>query len=186
MTLRLLVLALLLLAAGGSFYLLEKLGGADPLSEHRDPDYYLENFTTITMDENGEPKHKLSAAYMAHYPDDDSSELLQPKIEIFRAGKRPLYIEAREGRLSADSEVVFLQGDVRLWEPDGDGGRGLRVDTSEVTIRLQDEYAETDRYATITSGDSVITGTGMRAFLPDSRLQVIRHDKTTIRARPRG
>ena len=179
---RLFILAILLTAAGGSFWLLDRFGGGVNITpENREPDYYLENFTTVTMDDDGIPKHKLSAAYMAHYPDDDSSELRQPKMEIFRDGKQPLYLEANEGRISGDKNTVSLQGAVRMWEPDTEGGHALRVETSEATILLKEEYAETDKRTIITTSDSVIIGTGMRAYLPENRLEVIQHEKTTIK-----
>lgn len=184
---RLFILALLIGAAVGSAWLLQNLSAVsetDSNVKYHDPDYYLEDFTTVTMEDDGTPKHKLYAVYMAHYPDDDTSELLKPKMEIFRNDKLPVYIEAEKGWVTAGNEVIFLQGDVKMWEYDIEGNYVMQVDTSEVRVLLNDEYAETDKYATITTNSSIITGTGMRAFLPDSRLEVINHDKTTIKSKP--
>jgi hypothetical protein len=51
---------------------------------------------------------------------------------------------------------------------------------------MNDEYAETDRPATIVSRRSTVTGTGMRAYFKDSRLMVLDHDRTTIAPGPDG
>ncbi|MGI9228534.1 MAG: LPS export ABC transporter periplasmic protein LptC [Gammaproteobacteria bacterium] len=186
---RLIMLALLLAAAVGSAWLLKELttdGTVADAAQYHDPDYYLEDFTTVTMADDGTPKHRLHAKYLAHYPDDDSNEILQPTMEIFRDNKQPLYIAAETGWITGDNEVLVLQGDVRLWEHDPEGGYALQVDTSEVTILLKDEYAETDKHTTITTNSSIVTGTGMRAFLSESRVEIINHDKTTIKIEPKG
>lgn len=179
----------LCLAAGLTTWLLRYLSaeraGPDVGTFH-DPDYYMENFTTLTMEEDGRPKHRLRAVYMAHYPADDTTELQNPAMEIYRIGRPPLYISADRGWVTEDNNVVILRGAVRLWEDDPAGRRTLQVDTSEAKVLLDSEYAETDRPAVIVSGSSTISGTGMRAFLKESRLEVKQHERTTIAPAPEG
>lgn len=186
---RVLLIAVLFVAAGATTWLLRHLsadrGTYEKIAFH-DPDYYMEDFTTLTMDEHGSPKTRLYAIYMAHYPDDDTTELLKPRLEIFRIDKLPLYISADRGWVTSGNEVILLRGDVRLWEDNEAGARVLQVDTSEVRVLMNDEYAETDRPATIVSKRSTVTGTGMRAYFKDSRLEVMDHDRTTIEPAPRG
>ena len=184
---RTLLIIALFLAAGATTWLLRQLtggGAAGTADAAHDPDYYMEDFNTLTMDEAGAPKNRLQALYMAHYPDDDTSELLKPRMEIFRLDRPPLYISADQGWVTANNEVILLRGEVQLWEDDATGKRTLQVDTSEVRVLMNEEYAETDRYATVVSGDSTITGTGMRAFFKESRLEVLDHERTTILPAP--
>ena len=185
---RLLILALLIGAAAGSAWLLQWLS-EDPgrsafRADARAPDYYMEDFTTLTMNQDGKPKNKLSADYLAHYPYNDSTELVMPRMEIFREDKSPLHINAEKGRLEGDNDTILLYGIVKMLEYDDTGSPTLEVSTSRVTVSLEDEYAETDRHATIVTNSAVITGTGMRAYLPEGRLEVIKHEKTTINAAP--
>lgn len=183
------VLGGLFLAAGLTTWMLRQLGDERPPAadtDYHDPDYYMEDFTTLTMEEDGSPKSRLHAVYMAHYPVDDTTELLQPTMEIYRAGRVPLNVSADKGWVTADSEVILLRGGVQLWEDDAAGVRTLQVDTSEVRILMNDEYAETDQPATIVSRRSTITGTGMRAHFKDSRLEVLNHERTTIAQSPAG
>lgn len=184
---RLLILAFLIGAAAGSAWLLNWLS-ADTDSVRRadatGPDYFMEDFTTLTMNVHGKPKNRLSADYLAHYPHDDSTELVKPRMEIFREDQLPLYIDAEKGRMAGDDDTIHLYGIVRMWEYDDTGARVLEVSTSHVKMQLEEEYAETDSYATIVTGTTVITGTGMRVYLPESRLEVISHEKTTINTAP--
>ena len=148
--------------------------------EFYDPDYYLEDFTTLSMDNDGKPKNKLYAVYMAHYPHNDTSELLKPKMEIFRDDKLPLFITSEKGWATNNNEVILLHGEVQMWEDNELGVRTLQVDTSEAKVLIEEDYAETDQYARIKSNRTTITGTGMRAYFNDNRLEVIDHEKTII------
>ena len=184
---RLFILALLIGAAAGSAWLLKWLSedpGRRVRTDQRAPDYYMEDFTTLIMKQDGKPKNKLAAAYLAHYPDDDSTELLKPSMEIFREDKLPLYITAEKGFMEGDDDTILLYGIVKIWEYDETGSATLEVSTTDVRMSLEDEYAETDQYATIVTSNATITGSGMRAFLPESRLEVIKHEKTTINITP--
>ena len=180
---RLLILALLIGAAAGSAWLLNWLSpgpGRGLPTDARAPDYYMEDFTTLIMNQDGNPKNRLSADYLAHYPHNNSTELVRPRMEIFRADELPLYIDAEKGRLAGDDDTILLYGIVKMWEYDDTGKPVLEVSTSHVKVLLDEEYAETANRATIVTGSAVITGTGMRAYLPESRLEVINHEKTTI------
>lgn len=183
MTQRIIILTLLAVAALGSTWLMNRMGqqtAATATGESRVPDYYMEDFSTLSMREDGTPKDKLKALYMAHYPDDDTTELLQPEMEVYRRHDTPLYIRAEKGWVTANNEVILLKGKVKMWENDESGKRTLEVDTSNVRVLMHEEYAETDDYTTINSTRATITGTGMRAYFKDSRLKVIKHERTVI------
>lgn len=176
-------------AAALSTWLLQHLSAERGVAEEavfHDPDYYMENFSTLTLEEDGRAKNRLRAVYMAHYPDNDTTELLKPTMEIYRVGRLPLFLSAERGWVTDNNNVVVLRGDVRLWEDDGAGRRVLQVDTTEVRVLLDSEYAETDRRAVIVSKSSTITGTGMRAYLKESRLEVVKHELTIIDSGPPG
>jgi len=182
---RLIILFLLITAALGSTWVMNRIGEevsqADGREEFQEPDYYLEDFTTLSMGADGTPRHRLQALYMAHYPNDDTTELVEPTMKIFRADSTPLHISAEKGWVTANNEIVLLQGDVTMWENDESGKRSIEVKTSEVRVLTEEEYAETDKYATINKDRTTIRGTGIRAYFKDSRLEIIDHKKTVIK-----
>ena len=181
---RLIILLLLGIAALGSAWIMNRIDRGESDKETRadyhEPDYYMEDFTTLSMRKDGTPKHRLKALYMAHYPNDDTTELLEPVMKIFRIDNTPLYISADKGWVTANNEIVLLRGEVTMWEDRQPGGRNLTVNTSDVRVLTDEEYAETDKYATIKTDSTTITGTGMRAYFKDSLLEVIDHEKTII------
>ena len=180
---RLLILALLIGAAVFSAWLLNWLSadaGGAVRADARAPDYYMEDFSTLTMDRDGKPRNRLSADYMAHYPHDNGTELVRPRMEIFRADESPLYIDAEKGRVEGDDDTISLYGIVKMREYDESGEPVLEVSTTNVKVLLEEEYAETDSYATIVTNTAVITGRGMRAYLPENRVEIINHEKTIL------
>ncbi len=49
------------------------------IAESHDPDYYIENFTAVGMDTDGNRQYVLEAARMVHFPDDDTA-LLEHRV----------------------------------------------------------------------------------------------------------
>jgi lipopolysaccharide export system protein LptC len=144
------------------------------------PDYYLENFTTTSMNADGSPRNRVNAIYMAHYANDDASELLNPSMQFFRTNRPPMHISSDKGWLTSDNEVILLKGLVELFELDETGARKLQVNTSNTRVLPNRDYAETDAPATIITGRLTIQGDGMRAHLQENRLEILSNVHTTI------
>jgi lipopolysaccharide export system protein LptC len=177
---------ILIIAAGFSYWALEKLSGDDlttlsKLAHY--PDYYMENFTTLTMNQDGTPKNRLNAVYMAHYPDDNTTELHKPEYEIFRQDKPPIIVSADKGWVTSDNDVVLLKGNVYLHQNDDFGELKLELITEDARILVDQNYAETDKPATLIGKRSVINSIGMRAYLQEERMEFLSNVQTTIEPR---
>jgi len=100
MSQRLIIVIFLMVTALGSAWLLNVVSQQRPGSGQEnlhEPDYYMEDFTTLTMRQDGTPKSSLYAVHMDHFPDNDTSELLQPKMELYRTARLPMYVSADKG-----------------------------------------------------------------------------------------
>lgn len=144
------------------------------------PDYYMENFTTLTMNQDGKPKNRLYADYMAHYPDDNTSELHQPKLEIFRENKQPINVRSDRGWVTSNNDVILLSGNVYLHQNDDDGKLKLELLAEDAKVLVNEKYAETDKPTTLISRKSTTTSVGMRAYLQEQRLEFLSNVRTTI------
>jgi len=174
---------ILLLVATASAWLLNKLttGESTETTEFKhDPDYYMVNFTTWSMNEDGSPKNILNADYMAHYPDSDTTELINPRLEVFRDNKQPLNIVADKGWVTDNNEVILLTGKVRLWEEDTEGNVRMEIISSDLKILPGQEYAETEQPATLTRGRITVNTTGMRAWMKENRMEFLNNVHTII------
>ncbi len=143
-----------------------------------DADYYMVNFTRTEMGLQGRPKNQLRAEYMQHFPDDDTMELVEPRLELYKQAGRTWYVSAEKGWATSNNEVVLLYGEVHIWQLDDTGARSLEVITWDLKVLPAEEYAETDKPATIISPGSVTDAVGMRVNMQKSKLELLSEVKT--------
>lgn len=127
-------------------------------------DYYLKNFTVLSMDEQGFTKQKLRATYLEHFSDDDTTELELPRLTIYSEDKPNLNINADKGFLSSDAELAILNGVVKIRRQGTKDLAPLSIDTHNLHVQLTNNFAETDEFVKIISGTHTIQGNGLRAY----------------------
>lgn len=132
-----------------------------------EPDYLIEKFNLQRLDANGEPRYRLSAARMVHFPDDDTSHLTMPRLIQSQPSKAETRVSAARGLVSADGREVKLYDNVELFRAGAaigaPGGRtdDMRVLTAYLRVVPDDDKADTTARVTIEQGASTLIGTGM-------------------------
>ncbi|MDJ0955342.1 MAG: LPS export ABC transporter periplasmic protein LptC [Arenicellales bacterium] len=110
-------------------------------NERHDPDYYIENFTAVGMDEKGVRRYVLEAERLVHYPDDDTALLDNPHIIQYEDGAPPRHTYSESGWISSDGNEVLLTGNVRVIQNAGgseDSGKTV-LTTEKMRIYLDDK-----------------------------------------------
>lgn len=107
-------------------------------ASRNDPDYYIENFTAVGMDEEGKRRYVLEAERLVHYPDDNTSLLDYPHIIQYEPGQMPRHTYADSGWMSGDGNEVLLTGNVRVLQGGGEGGPGGVQTSDRMRILLGD------------------------------------------------
>jgi len=144
------------------------------------PDLTMEEFEVTTMGEDGTPLRRLSAAYMAHFTDTETKELTHPHLIVYRDESEPWHVASERGWVSAENDVLMLLGKVDIWHNSADGKREIHIETEDLRVLPEDEYAETALPVRLSTPESLTSGTGMRAFLGESRVQLLSEVKTMI------
>jgi lipopolysaccharide export system protein LptC len=174
---RLFPLALMLALALLTFYL-ERTTREDEspqVARRHDPDYLVSTFTTTTYNAGGAVESVMSAARMVHYPDDDTTELIAPRVVQSRP-KQPRYtVQAKRGTLSRDGDEIFLYGDVLLVREASAEGPEARMTTEFLHILRDRSLVRTDREVKIVEGSRSLQGRGME-YNNVSRELLLRHD----------
>jgi lipopolysaccharide export system protein LptC len=142
------------------------------------PDSFMENFTTRTMDAAGRPQYQLSATRMAHYAEDNHSELTQPRFTAFRADGEQWTVVAESGQATAGAKQILLNGAVTIERhPDATAPANLQILTRDVRVRPADDYAETDAATTIVHGtgaqQATLNSLGMQVDFGEGRLLLL-------------
>ena len=131
-----------------------------PLRRH-DPDYLIFNFTTTTYGKEGRPESVLAADRMIHYPDDDSTELVEPRLVQSRQNDARMTVRAQRGALSRDGDEIFLYNDVLLTREARGEQPEARVKTSFLHLVRDRSLALTDREVVIEEDSRSLAGRGM-------------------------
>jgi lipopolysaccharide export system protein LptC len=122
-----------------------------------DPDYIVDQFEVKRFDVAGALQHTLVAQKMLHYPDDESTEVIAPRLTYHRTP--PTQVFADKAWLDKDGKHVRLEGNVNVVKTGVDGRPPTKFITSVLYAVPDDEFAHTDVPVTISEGQSVITGT---------------------------
>ena len=119
---------------------------------------------------------------MIHYPDDDSTDLVAPRMVQTKPGEPRMTVTADRGTLSQGADELFLYGNVLLVRA-GDAERPeMRMRTSFLHIVSAKSLALTDRQVTISDSEQSITGRGMEYNNELGRL--ILHERVRGRFEP--
>jgi len=176
-TTRLFPLGLMLALALLTFYL-ERAVREDetPTAARRhDPDYYVVNFTTTTYNPDGAAETRMSAERMVHYPDDDTTELVEPRVLQSKPNEPRYSVRAERGQLSRDGDEVFLYGGVLLVREASEHGPEARMTTEFLHILRDRSLVRTDKEVKIVEGSRSLEGRGME-YNNLSRELVLRHN----------
>lgn len=163
-TTRLFPLLLMLALAALTFWLertVREEEGAHPSLRRHDPDYIVDNLMHTRYNALGAVESTLAAAKMLHYPDDDSTDLIAPRVVQTKTAEPRVTVTADRGTLSQDGEEVFLYGNVLLVR-EGDRERSeTQMRTSFLHVVRAHSVVRTDRDVQITEADRVLSARGM-------------------------
>jgi lipopolysaccharide export system protein LptC len=159
-------LALAIALAGVTFWLERTVQMAVPAArdtERNDPDLIAERVTGTQLDQAGRPESSLTAAKVIHYPGDDSTELIEPRIVKLRADEPPLRVRSDRATVSKDGEEVRFYGNVVVTRDAAPERAELRLETSYLQVFPEEDIARTPDAVVITEGRSRLAGIGMEA-----------------------
>ena len=162
-TTRLFPLVLMLALALLSFWL-ERTAREQPAQSaprSHDPDYSVEQFSVTDFSRAGAPASTLSAAKMVHYPDDDSTALVAPRLVQEKPDQPRLTLSADRGLLSQDGEEAFLYDNVLLVREALAEAPEARMQTSFLHLVRARSLVRTDREVRISERGRSLVGWGM-------------------------
>ena len=126
-----------------------------------DPDFIAEEFGITKIGASGKPEYVLSAARMLHYPDDDSTDIVAPRLVQRHDDAAPVVIRADRGTIAKNGAEANFHGNVVVVREAGRGKGELRVQTEYLQIVPDGDLARSDRPVIITEGRSRLSGVGL-------------------------
>lgn len=126
-----------------------------------DPDFIAEDFGITKIDVTGKPEYILSAERMQHYPDDESTSVVAPRLVQRLDHANPVVIRADRGLIAKNGKEASFYGSVVVVREAGRGQSELRVQTEYLQVIPDRDLARTDKPVIITEGRSRLSGVGM-------------------------
>jgi lipopolysaccharide export system protein LptC len=163
-TTRLFPLLLMLALAALSLWLERTVREEDalhPSLRRHDPDYVVQGLVHTRYNAQGQVEATLVAAKMVHYPDDDTTELVAPRMVQTKPNEPRMAVSADRGTLSQDGEEIFLYDNVVLVRDPAAERPETRVRSSFMHVVQSRSLVRTDRDVLITEADRVLSGRGM-------------------------
>ena len=139
-------------------------GPSHAASRRHDPDYLVSNFITTTYTRDGHVETVLAAAEMQHFPDDDSTDLVAPRVEQARPAQPRFTVRADRGKISREGDEIFLYDNVVLVREADDEHPEARMTTSFLHILRDKALVRTDREVVFQEPGRMLTGRGMEYF----------------------
>lgn len=163
--------------AGASLWLLASLRDSlqrDSAQPPQGPILTLDNFTAIRMNAQGVRQYTLNAPHLEELPDDGGTEVNRPRFEIYRdADTRDWLIEAERGWLSTDQELVVLRQNVAAFRAATADQPPVTIHSRDLLYRPQPNLLSSDAAVRMSTPNSWLSGTGMRADLNTHRLRLL-------------
>lgn len=125
------------------------------------PDAIMENFSALSLDEQGRRKGTMAGRKMLHYPDDDSSEIIQPHLTSHAANRPPLHLTAHKGVVLNKGEEVILQQAVLVRREPTPEAREMRMYTEQLRALPDKDWCGTDLPVRMEQGQDVMSAVGM-------------------------
>lgn len=144
--------------------------GPSPKLRH-DPDFWVDKLILRRYNLDGSIQHTLNAARLTHFPDDDSTQVTEPRIAYFRDDATTT-MTARFALLDKEGKHVRLQDEVHVIRTEPQGTASV-MDTNLLNVTPDDEYAQTDAPVTLTQGRSVMLGMGGMEVSNKTRIAVL-------------
>lgn len=160
-------LLLLFAVAAGLWTMQEKSPQlSDTGSSGHIADAYMRGAVIHSFDINGARQQSLKSTHLVHYLDDSTTDLTSPYLNVYNDTAPPWVIQSETGRLSADGNLLYLDGAVDIQRDRSATRPPLKVITRDLAMNREDGYAESAEHATLLHGiKNRMEGDGLQAWL---------------------
>ena len=162
-------------------------------SKRHDVDLYVDSVRAINFGTDGKPLQILSAARAEHFPDDDSTMITKPDLQIKDPKQPDFEIQAGAAKLSGDHDDVWFMGDVHAKreaetaQPSASHAGNAAAPVGATTlvtdylhVRPRERLADTDKAVTVEDERGTVNAVGMKLNAKDGSVRFLSHVRGTV------
>ena len=144
------------------------------------PHLRIEQVDSLTTDPSGRIFRRIEADELRRAAPGAKSMLVRPRLTVFPAAGPRWRFESETGEVSPDGKNIYLPGPVQarrgVVEP-------LEIDGRDFQIRSADDFGESDQPAAIRGASFEARGTGVKIWLEEGRIELLRDASGVLRPR---
>lgn len=135
----------------------------------REPDGFVVNGSYTSYNESGQVEIQFTSPRIEQFEEGNLATVEAPKADIFgeQGDRSPWQIEAEKGSLLQDDGLLYLTGNVRVYQQLGE--RETTLTTESLTLDNDQGIVYTEAPVTITDKIGVTRSIGMKAWI-DKRI----------------
>lgn len=132
-------------------------------------DYAMTDFTMTVMDQEGNPSRIIIGKEMAHYPEDDSTEVNFPLVQFIKPGKETWLISSDKGTTQGKGDDILLVGNVIITQKENPD---VELRSERLNLDTLHNTAYTDLAVSIKSPHGSTDSIGLHAALEDKMINL--------------
>jgi lipopolysaccharide export system protein LptC len=175
----LLIVALLAMASFWLEYVVRNENHSGLGNDRHDPDAIIHDFSVTRFDSEGKKRSSLNAVKLTHYPDNDTAELVSPRISFLQE-KSTTTFTSESGLANNRQHSVLLIGKVRGITPATAEHPAQTLSTDELEVLVDDEIGRTPHPVHFTHGASELDGIGAEWNNISGQLKILSHVRATV------
>ena len=145
-------------------------------------DYYAINAKARQYLPDGGVQYDMTADKVEHVKTSQVTLLTKPDMQLYRGTVYPWHVTSDRGEVNPDGSQVELIDSVRIARTD-QKSRATLITSSRMTVFPQKQYAQTDQDVRIDGAGGVSTAKGMKAYLNDSKINLLSNVRGQYEAR---
>lgn len=145
-------------------------------------DYYAINAHSVQYLPDGKMQYDMTADKVEHVQTSQVTLLTKPDMQLYRGTVYPWHVTSDRGEVNPDGSQVELIDSVRIARTD-QKSRATLITSSRMTVFPQKQYAQTDQDVRIDGAGGVSTAKGMKAYLNDSKINLLSNVRGQYEAR---
>jgi len=138
-----------------------------------DPDYFAEGLVAYSLLASGVPQYLLLADHLYHYPDDKSTQLINPHIVFYQEKSPDWEIDAAEGLVISNGDEILLSGGVIAKQTDDNAVTLMKMTTEDLLFKPNEKFVKTDKDVLLEDDHGTIRATGMEAYTEKNTIQFL-------------
>lgn len=145
-------------------------------------DYYATNARAKQFLPDGGVQYEMTAERVDHMRASQVTLLTKPDMQLYRGTVYPWHVQSERGEVNPDGTEVELIDNVRVARTD-QKNRATVITSSRMTVFPQKQYAQTEQNVRIEGAGGVSTAKGMKAYLNDSKINLLSNVRGLYEAR---